>query len=303
MQRSQYRFISKCDGLELDVLEIYPFVSPKGIVQLAHGMSEHKERYIEFMEFLARHGYIVVINDHRGHGKSLKTKDDQGYFYDDSGEYIVEDIHDITLMLKEKYPNLPIYLFGHSMGALVVSKYLKKYDDEIEKMIVCGIPGNNPLSAVALNLVNLMEKVKGSYHRSHLIQSLSIGAYDRKFKDSQKNSWLSANPENVKYFNNSNDCGFTFTLNGFKNLFIMMQDVYNEKGWLKKNLDLPILFVAGEYDPVIMSKDIWRDGQVYLNKIGYTCVKGKLYRNIRHEILMEERKKDVMEDILKFIEE
>lgn len=297
-----YKITSKCDGLELDVLEVDPITPPKGIVQMAHGMAEHKERYLEFMNFLARHGYIAIIHDHRGHGKSIRSKEDRGYFYEEKAEYIVEDLHDITLSLKARYPKLPVYLFGHSMGSLVVRKYIKKYDKDIDKLIVCGSPSKNPLAPFAISLVNFVEKFKGDHHRSAFINNLAFNGYDKKFDENNPNCWLSENKDNVLEYNENENDGFIFTCNGFKNLFTLMKDVYDEKGWAKNHLDLPILFIAGANDPVIISKEDWRQAQVFLNQIGYKNIKGKLYANMRHEILNEIRKEDVMNDILHFLE-
>ena len=119
---------SACDELMLDVLTIFPKGEIKGIVQISHGMAEHKERYIPFMEFLSQNGYVTVIHDHRGHGKSIKAKKDLGYFYEEKAEYIVEDLHQITNFIKNKYPNQKVILLGHSMGSMLVRKYIKKYD-------------------------------------------------------------------------------------------------------------------------------------------------------------------------------
>lgn len=303
MQHDKYKYISKCDGLKLDILEIYPLSQPKGIVQFLHGMAENKERYIETMEFFSKNGYITIIHDHRGHGKSILDMADQGYFYDDTGKFILYDAHDITKMIKDKYPNLPIYLFCHSMGALIGQNYLKNYDNEIQKLILSGMPGNNVLCLAGIRIISLMEKIKGGYHRSKLVQKLSIGVYDKKFKGENKNCWLSANPENVNLYNTNINCGFTFTLNGFKNLLLLMKEAYSDTDWIKTNLHLPILYLAGENDPVIISKEDWRQSQIFLNKIGYTYVKGKMYHHMRHEIFHEARKDVVMQDILDFIEE
>ena len=90
-------------------------------------------------------------------------------------------------MIKAKYPGLAIYLFGHSMGALIGQNYLKNYDNEVQKLILSGMPGNNPLCSAAIGLVTILEKIKGSYHRSKLIQNLSVGTYDKKFKGENKN--------------------------------------------------------------------------------------------------------------------
>ena len=129
MKKTVY-LTSKQDGLKLHVLLMEPEQSPKGIVQICHGMAEHKERYEPFMQMLCSNGYISVIHDHRGHGKSVKDVVDLGYFYDDSGKAIIEDAHQVTTWMKERYgEELPYHLFGHSMGSLVVRCYLKKYDD------------------------------------------------------------------------------------------------------------------------------------------------------------------------------
>lgn len=109
-------------------------------------MVEHQIYYYELMEMLCNKGYVCVINDHRGHDKSIKDEKDLGYFYEEKAEYIVEDMHQITLFVKDKYPNVPVYLFWHSMGSLIVRKYIKKYDKDIDKLIVCGSPSINPMS-------------------------------------------------------------------------------------------------------------------------------------------------------------
>ena len=142
----RYEHISGSDGLALSVLRIEPDLSRpiKGIVQLVHGMSEYKERYVDFMKYLAENGYITVIHDHRGHGESIKEKDDLGYLYEGGYEALIEDIHEITLETKEYVKeelglsDRPYILLGHSMGSLAVRCYIKKYDDEIDKLCVLG---------------------------------------------------------------------------------------------------------------------------------------------------------------------
>ena len=149
MKKTVY-LTSKQDGLKLHVLLMEPEQSPKGIVQICHGMAEHKERYEPFMQMLCNNGYISVIHDHRGHGKSVKDAVDLGYFYDDSGKAIIEDAHQVTTWMKERYGGeLPYHLFGHSMGSLVVRCYLKKYDDELDSLIVCGSPSENKAAKAA----------------------------------------------------------------------------------------------------------------------------------------------------------
>lgn len=293
---------SNCDGLPLSTAIFIPEEEVKGIVQISHGMAEHKERYFSFMEYLTERNYVVVINDHRGHGESVRDKNDLGYFYDESGEYIVKDLHQITLYMKERFPGKPVYLFGHSMGSMAVRMYIKKYDSEIDKLIVCGSPSKNPLVDVALFVVRFQKLFKGDRYRSRLIQNLAFGSYNKNIdKPISDNAWLSSDENNVKNYDSDDLCGFIFTLNGFRNLFLLMKEIYITSGWALKNKDLPIMFIAGRDDPVIVSEDKWNESREFLQKLGYTNVRGKLYKGLRHEILNENIKENIYDDIVKFM--
>lgn len=293
---------SNCDGLPLSTAIFIPEEEVKGIVQISHGMAEHKERYFSFMEYLTERNYVVVINDHRGHGESVRDKNDIGYFYDESGEYIVKDLHQITLYMKERFPGKPVYLFGHSMGSMAVRMYIKKYDSEIDKLIVCGSPSKNPLVDVALFVVRFQKLFKGDRYRSRLIQNLAFGSYNKNIdKPISDNAWLSSDENNVQNYDSDDLCGFIFTLNGFRNLFLLMKEIYITSGWALKNKDLPIMFIAGRDDPVIVSEDKWNESREFLQKLGYTNVRGKLYKGLRHEILNENIKENIYDDIVKFM--
>ena len=293
---------SACDNLDLDILYVVPSGTIKGLVQLSHGMAEHKERYRDFMSFLADRGYLVFINDHRGHGESVKNDLDYGYFYDQKGDYIVNDLYHLSLYFKKEYPGLPLYLFGHSMGSLVVRKYLQHYDDTIDKLIVCGSPSRNPLVKFALLLTDIMIFFKGDRYRSPLINDLAFGSFDKRFAGDLTNRWLSVNEENVKEYNQSKKNGFIFTLNGFRNLFSLMADVYDKHRYQVKKPELPILFIAGKDDPVIGSMDKWHQAIMFLKKCGYKDVEGIAYADRRHEILNEKERLIVYKDVGHFME-
>ena len=109
---------SSSDELKIELAYTVPKGEIKGIVQISHGMSEHKERYFKFMEYLSENGYVCIINDHRGHGNSVKSSKDLGYFYTEDTNFIIDDLYDVTKYIKNKYPNHKIYLFSHSMGTL-----------------------------------------------------------------------------------------------------------------------------------------------------------------------------------------
>lgn len=308
MQTIEEKIKSKCDGLELSIMITIPEEKQivKGIFQISHGMAEHKKRYLPFMEFLSSKGYICVIHDHRGHGESIKEEKDLGYFYDKTANYIVEDLHQVTQYIKNKYQDLPVYLFGHSMGSLVVRCYLKQYDDEIDKLIVCGSPSKNSLAGVGIFISKIIQIFKGEKYRSKLMQKLTFSSYSKKFKKEKKdeNCWISDDKKNKKQYADDKKCGFIFTLNGFQNLYKLVQNTYSEKNWEKQNLELPIFFIAGDKDPVIGNLSKWMAAYEFLqNSIGYQNISHKLYKDKRHELLNEDIKDKVYQDILNWVEE
>lgn len=303
MKKTVY-LTSRQDGLKLHVLLMEPERSPKGIVQICHGMAEHKERYEPFMQMLCDNGYISVIHDHRGHGKSVKDAADLGYFYDDSGKAIIEDAHQVTIWMKERYGGeLPYHLFGHSMGSLVVRCYLKKYDDELDSLIVCGSPSENKAAKAASLLAKTACKM-GAHKKGEFFQKMAFGLYGKALgEDESENGWISYNKENVKAYDENPLDGFVFSNNGFLNLFLLMDETYNKKGWQVKHPSLPILFIAGADDPCIGSKKQYAQAMTMLKKRGYNQVRGMLFLNRRHEILNEDGVEKVYDAVLYFLEQ
>lgn len=167
--------LSKRDQLPLELAIIEPEGEAIGIIQLIHGMSEHKERYYEFMYYLSQQSYICAIHDHRGHGASIKDTSHLGYFYTNDITYIVDDAYLVTEYLKNRYPTLNISIFSHSMGTLVSRNYLKKYEKHIEKIVLCGPPTENKLVDLAL----FAGKLTGSFYKEHkpnkILNKLSVG--------------------------------------------------------------------------------------------------------------------------------
>ena len=295
-----YKVKSNQDGLELGITAVVPETKVKGIIQLSHGMSEHRLRYLDFMQYMANRGYLMVIHDHRGHGESIRSKEDYGYFYENGSTAMVEDLNQVLEEVKKENPNLPYYLFGHSMGTLVARKFIKKYDDKIDALILCGLPTENKKVWIGKFAVKTLELFYGSHHRSKFIQKLAFGSYSKRFKNDPNPVWLCSNLEETKKYRKHEACGFIFTLNGFYNLFSMMQDVY-KKEYQCKNPKLPIFMIAGSDDPVIGSMDKLKKTENFLKEQGYENITTKIYEKKRHELLNEDNRLDVYEDILNFI--
>ena len=300
MEFSERNLISEYDSLELSVKYVIPEGKVKGIVQISHGMTEHKERYEDFMSFLASNGYAAVIHDHRGHGASVNDGSDLGYFYTDDISAIRDDLHQVTVFIKGLFPDAPLWLFGHSMGSLAARCYLKKYDAELSGLILCGPPTRNPAAPLALLLARLSSLILGPDHRSRLIDHLAFSLFNKGYD--VRNSWLSSDEENVRHYNEDPLCGFTFTNNGFINLFKLLISSYSRKGWILRSPELPILLIAGADDPVIQSPKKFYELKSFLKKLGYKKVSAHLYKDRRHELLNEKGREHIYKNILSFIE-
>ena len=301
--KKEFTIKSNKDNLSLSVFMMVP-KNPVGIVQISHGMCEHKERYYDFMEFLSTNGYITIIHDQRGHGKSINNKDDLGYMYDRTSEYIVEDFHQITEYIKKEYPDLPLILFGHSMGSLIVRNILKKYPEDIDKMVICGSPSKHTFLnfAVFVDIVSTMI-YRDDHHRCPILNKIVIGPYIKSVKHANTNfDWICTNQDVVEEYCNDPLTGFLFTNNAYFSLFKLLKNTYNKKDWNITNPKMPIFFIAGAEDPVIINKKEWLKSIDFLRKIGYTNIKSKLYRNSRHELINEYTNNVVYKDIIDFID-
>ena len=292
---------SSSDGLKIEIAYIEPEGEVKGIVQLSHGMSEHKERYFKFMEYLSSNGYICIINDHRGHGKSIKNKSDLGYFYTEDVNFIIDDLHDVTSYIKNKYPNKKIYLFSHSMVTLVARGYIQKYDNEIEKIILCGAPTKNPFTTFAIAMAYIFKFIGMGKKPNKILNNLTFKSYNKNYKN--ENEWLSKNPENIIIYNDDELCGFTFTTNGFINLYKLLKRAFDKNLYKVQNKELKILLIAGDKDPVIQSNKNFKQLEEFLKQLGYKNTRSKLYPDLRHEILNEKEYEAIYKDILEFIDE
>ena len=294
-EKKTFSLKSRQDGLNLSVLMVQPEGAPKALIQLAHGMCEHKERYLPFMEYLAERGYLCVINDHRGHGASVRNSEDLGYFYGNGDVALVEDLHQITLWMREMWKGLPLALFGHSMGSLAVRAYCEDYDRDIDALVVCGSPGYNAAALPGLGLVALLRLFKGERHRSALLHRMTTGVFARRFPE-HPDAWISRNPENVEAFAKDPLCGFRFTLNGNRALLKLMRRAYHLSP-ARGNPELPVHFYSGAQDPCAPDEAGFLRAMQAMRDAGYRDVRGYMFPDMRHEILNECGREEVFQRI------
>ena len=292
--------VSDVDELELSVLAVVPQKKPyRAVVQLVHGMSEHKERYLPFMEYLAEQGYVSVIHDHRGHGKSIRGSADLGYMYGGGAEAIVRDIGLVNRKIRAELSGIPLILMGHSMGSLAVRAFVAEHDSCMDMLIVCGSPSYNGAMPLGKAIASVEKAVLGERHRSRLIESISFGPNVWKFrKDKTCTAWICSDPVVAREYETSRLCGFTFTDDAYLALFDLMKRAYDTKHFCCTN---PVLFVSGAEDPCLIDVRHFAKAVQAMRSAGYFDVKGKLYPGMRHEILNEKDKYQVYKDIVTYM--
>lgn len=286
--------IMACDGLVLSGLYA-KHTNPKALVQIMHGMAEHKERYIKLIERLNQAGYAVLITDMRGHGESINEEYSLGHC--GTAEQLVNDQYLQTKFLKEQYPDKPLYLFSHSMGTLTCREYLKTHDDEALKVIMSGTVCYKPGCGLGVSLAKKKAK-KNPKGYSKLLFAMS-----NNFSTKVDFSWLSVNKDNIKNYEDDPLCGFMFTNLSNHTLFSLTHDLHDYKAFQAKNKDLKILSISGELDRTTGGKKGLKDVKKSLNKVGYNNVTIKEYPNMKHEILQENDNEVVFDDIIKFFGE
>ena len=304
MITTKFTFLSNDGKTEVYALKWTPDSGEcKAILQITHGMVEFIERYATFAEFLTEKGYMVVGHDHIGHGASVATKEDWGYFCEGNpSDVLVEDMHKLRTLIQQDYPELPYFMLGHSMGSFMLRKYLTVYNADLRGAIIMGtgfIPEN--MSGLALKLTEFVTKLFGAKHRSKLIQSLAFGADYKAFDmtgEHPENSWLTKDVEIVKAYYNEPRCTYMFTVNGYKGLFEAVNYSCNSENAIKIPKKLPLFIVSGAQDPVGgLGKGV-KDVYDMYKATGMHDLTYKLYENDRHEILNETDKEVVFEDLL-----
>ncbi len=276
----------------------------KGVVQLVHGMQEHIDRYSDFAKFLAENGYIVVGHSHLGHGDSVTTKEENGYFAEKDGWWrLVEDVHLLQNKVQKKYPDINYIIMGHSMGSLVVRSYLTKYKDNISKAIISGTSGQKYGLIAGQVLINIIKLAKGDHYRSQLVEKLITGSFNDDFKPNRTNAdWLSRDEKQVDKYLADEKCGINFTLQAYQDLLKGTRYLSKQRN-VNKTLNVPILLFSGTKDPVgAKGKGVIRVYRM-LKKAGLEFVTLKLFEEGRHEMLNETNKEEVYQFILDWIEQ
>ena len=297
----EFVFSSHTNECEIFTRWYLPEGEPKAILQLAHGMAEHIDRYDDFARFLAGHGILFAANDHAGHGRSLKDVNHKGYFAAEDGwTALTEDLREVRARVCKEYPKIPYILMGHSMGSFLVRTYAARYPTEMNALILSGTAGKNPVLGIAKMIASREIKKRGAMAKSTLLNNLAFGAYNKQFRPNRTEfDWLSRDNAQVDAYVADTLCGFVFSTAGFRDLFSGLGEV-SEPDWASKVPYVPILMFSGDRDPVGSNGKGVRAVAKSLMDTGHE-VELKLYPGGRHEMLNELNREEVYRDLLTFI--
>lgn len=276
--------------------------NPKGIFQIAHGMTEHIGRYEAFMRDLAENGFIACGHDHLGHGATAESDGEYGYFAKKDGHKLLcEDVVLFGNAMKKEYPDLPLILLGHSMGSFIVRGAVRRHPDACDALIIMGTSGKNPLAFPGLAVSRLIRNVRGEKFISKFVLGVAFSSYNKYMESDHPFAWLTRDEEELKKHDSDPLCAFLFTVSAMCDL-ILLQSLCNKRSWFKSvPKELPILLISGENDPVGNYgrgvKEVYRR----LRSAGVSDVSLRLYPDMRHEILNDIGKENVREDILRFL--
>lgn len=302
--KKTFQFLSSDRKTLVHAIMWTPEAQPIGILQIAHGMVEFIDRYDDFAEYLAGRGYVVVGNDHLGHGASVGSKEDWGYFAAENGaDCVLEDMHRLTVMTKESYPDVPYFLLGHSMGSFFTRKYLCAFGGEISGAIISGTGWQPPIVlGLGKTLARVLAVFHGWHYRSALIDKMSFGGMNKPFEPAAtERDWLTRDEAIVRKYLDDERNNFVFTLNGYFNLFDTISFVQKKKNLAKMPKALPVLFISGGKDPVgNAGEGVARVSSRFI-RAGMQNVSTILYPEYRHEILNELGKEFVYNDIIQWI--
>ena len=302
----EFTFTSSTGMNRIRAKKYLPDGEAKAIVQIAHGIAEHIDRYAEFMEFLAGNGYIVVANDHLGHGKSINGPEDLGFFAARDGwNYVLRDMEKLHDRTEKEHPGLPYVMFGHSMGSFLTRTYLIQYPGKYDAAILSGT--GHQAKAMVLSgyaLASAAVKLYGPRKVGEKLNAIAFGAYNKGFENPRTEfDWLSRDEAQVDKYIADPLCGFVATVSLFRDMMGGIKFITEQKNINTMSRTQPIYFMAGDCDPVgDNGKGVERAYKAFCDA-GLHDVMIRLYPGGRHEMLNEVNKYDVYQDILAWLTE
>lgn len=298
----EHFWLTMQDDTEVYVKKWYdPTFQPKAIVQISHGMVEHINRYEELANFLVKKHMYVYGNDHRGHGKTGERQGLRGFLAETDGfAKTTEDLYQITAHIQTIHPNIPIILFGHSMGSFLARKYMQTHSGAIDGVVLSGTGYYSKSIATLGKMIALTQPAK---KESQLMNTLSFGPNNLRIKQKKTSfDWLSSDEKAVQAYIDDPNTGYIPTGRFYVDLMTGLIDILNQHKNQHIRSDLPLLFLNGDADPIgDYGKGVWKVAKLYQN-VGLDHITMMVFEEGRHELISEVNKEEVFQSIAAWID-
>ena len=276
-------------------------INPKGIFIISHGMAEHMGRYQWLISQLNNDGYHVISRDHKGHGINIINGETPGLFSDNNGWLKVrDDLKETINYAERKFPNLPCFLLGHSMGSWIALSTLNS-KSSLKAIILTG-SSKLPKLAIILNLIIIKVDIliNGKFNKSTIMDKLTMRRFNAEFKPNRTpNDWISSDEDSVNDYTNDPHCGFIVTSSLWLDLCNGLMMIFNKRYYSELNKDIPILIMSGKNDAASANSKLSIKLYKFLNKI-FSNVKHMIIDS-RHEIFTDLNKHSSYDYLLEFI--
>ncbi|MCI8477321.1 MAG: alpha/beta hydrolase [Oscillospiraceae bacterium] len=295
------------DGVhQVHAVEWMPEVEhPRGVVQLVHGISEYMLRYTHFAAYLMEHGFVVVGNDHLGHGKTARSSKEYGFLAPKDGwKHLAEDVYALRMKTAARFPGLPYFMLGHSMGSFVARTYLIRWPGTLSGCILSGTGQESAaLIAMGKGITALLSRVKGPNSHSDLVTALSLGPYNRQFKPNRTEvDWISRDTAVVDSYAADPLCRFVPTVGMTRDMLGGLEFIARPEHLRRMDPETPIYFFSGDQDPVGGNGTGVKKVVKLFQAAGVKDLTLKLYPGGRHEMLNEINRSEVYADTLAWLE-
>jgi len=290
------------DGHAIPVYLWEPDRTPRGIIQIFHGLGEHAGRYSRFANAACEYDYAVCAHDHRGHGPGAT---ELGFFAEHDGwQSLVSDGHTVFDFLRNRFAGLPIILLGHSMGSFIAQSYAMRFGDDLAALILSASTSpSRPQLLPGHWLARIVSWFRGRHGKSPMLDTLGFGAFNKEFEPARTEfDWLSRDPDEVDKYVADPLCGGPYAIGLWLDLFGGLMSISKSTALQRIAPHLPILITGGADDPVGGDAGMKKLAACYA-ATGHDRLSTTIYTGGRHEMLNETNRDEFTNDLLSWISE
>ena len=276
--------LTSTDGLRITCARWSNRKPPRGVLQIAHGMGEHIGRYQALIEELVHAGLVVYGNDHRGHGRTARSRSELGDFGSGGFDLMVEDMVRLSFKIRDENPGQPLILLGHGMGSFAAQQHAFKYSDLIDGLVLSG-------SGILDGLASLGWSAQPGENFLNAAFMPARTPFD----------WLSRDPEVADAFMRDPLCFGKLQPASMKSFLSAAPKLANPRQLHSIRRALPIYLFSGSEDPVGQQLKGVRILIGRYRRAGLSNISHHFYAGGHHEMLNEINTAEVRTNLLLWI--